>query len=158
MFGKPNGKSLKSSGVKTAGLVIGAKVSDGVAAILPDSVASYKSWGLAIVGLGLAACVNPSTTGGEFVQSALLGMAGKQAYNGVTEVLVPAVAKEDDSTAKGKFMNALIGHNEPSVPASTTQAETIVQAVHAAMPWEPAMLENAWDRPVEKAPFVMKAA
>jgi len=144
MFTKPNGKSFKNSAVQTAGIVLGAKVSDGVAAIMPDSVSSYKSWGLAAAGLVLAACVNPSTTSGNFVQSAFLGMAGKQAYNGVTEVLVPAVAEKDASTTTGKFMNALVGHTASG--QTFVDAET-VKSLGASI-WEPAVEQaSAWNRP-----------
>ena len=147
MFTKPNGKSFKSTAVKTTGIVLGAKVSDGVAAIMPDSVASYKSWGLAAAGLVLAACVNPSTTSGDFVQSTFLGMAGKQLYNGVTEVLVPAVEEKDSTTTTGKFMNAVIGHNQLPMATPIVSADTVKRL--GATIWEPANDQNAWDRPAQ---------
>lgn len=148
MFKKPNGKSIGSSASKVAAIVVGAKVSDGVAAILPESVASYKSWGLAAVGLVLAASVNPSTASGEFTQNALLGMAGKQLYNGVTEVLVPAVEQKDSTTTTGKFMNALIGHENLDV---TT--EELIKQARLGMTWEPAVQESAFDRPAAQKTF-----
>lgn len=155
MFQKPNSANFGKVAVQAAGLTVGAKVSDGVAAIMPESTNSYKSWILAAVGIAVAASVNPSTQSGQFVQSLFLGMGGKQLANGVTEVLTPSVGKQDSTTTTGKFLNAVIGH-----PQDTTVTVTVDEpAARLAMAWDPAFpIDDMFGNRAEKRDAISIAA
>lgn len=145
MFKKPNSKSFTSAAVNVVAFGVGSKVGDGLAAIMPESTQSYKSWILTAAGLVLAASINPTTTSGQAAQSAALGMAGSQLAKAVTEVIVPSVEAKDNSTVTGKFINALVGHS--TVDVATPIAEQIKNAA-LGLPWEPAVeVSNMWERP-----------
>ncbi len=131
MFKKPNQKTITDAAITAASFVAGAKVGDGIAAVMPESVAPYKKWGLAAAGIVLAASISGTTTTAKAAQSAALGMAAKQICDEVTDTLTGAVAVKDSSSVTNKFINAVVGHNEP-VP---------VAALGAA--WN----EGVWDRP-----------
>jgi hypothetical protein len=110
MLKKPNQKTITDAGITAVAFVAGAKVSDGVAAIMPESTASYKRWGLAAAGIVLAASISGTTTTAKAAQSAALGMAAKQLYDEVNIHLKASVAQKTGTTAVDKFTNALVGH------------------------------------------------
>ncbi len=118
MFKKPNQKTITDAGITAVAFVAGAKVGDGIAAIMPDSVAPYKKWGLAAAGIVLAASISGTTPTAKAAQSAALGMAAKQICDEVTESLKAAVApkgavvdgKTVATNATDKFINAVVGH------------------------------------------------
>lgn len=141
MFKKPNQKTITDAGITAVSFVVGAKVGDGIAAVMPESVASYKKWGLAVAGIVIAASISGTTTTAKAAQSAALGMAAKQICDEVTENLTTAVAVKDSSSVTNKFINAVIGHGE-TVP---------VAALAAAWDYAPS---QQWDRPLiaEAAP------
>lgn len=156
MLKKPNSKSFTSAAVNVVAFGVGSKLGDGLAAIMPESTNSYKSWILTAAGLVLAASINPSTTSGQAAQSAALGMAGSQLAKAVTEVITPSVEAKDNTTVTGKFINALVGHSTIDVTA-TPIAEQVKNAL--GMPWEPAVeVENMWERPAAQRNVRVSAA
>ena len=142
MLQKPNKKSFTDAAVRAVALGLGMKVGDGIAAVMPDSVASYKHWIVMALGLAIAASVSTKTTGGIAAQSAALGIAGNGLYNGLTEVISPSVPVQDGSALTGRFVNALVGHKVDAMPA-----------LGNAMQWEPTFeveQANPWERPEEE--------
>lgn len=141
MFKKPNAKSITSVALAGGAIVIGAKVGDGIAAVMPESTASYKRWILGVGGIIAAACINPSTTMAQGAQNAFLGLGAKQLMDEATDTLAAAIpvkvsADATALSATDRFVNAIVGHKE--IP---------VAALGAA--W---MGDNAdmWDRPAEE--------
>lgn len=112
MFQKPTEKTATNPLIMAGSFVVGAKVGDGVAAVMPESTQKYKRWILGILSIGLAACVKTTTTTGVAAQAALVGMAAKQVYDEVNGMLTESVDVQDSSTPTGKFLNAVIGHKE----------------------------------------------
>lgn len=145
MLEKPTTKTLTTVAIQGGSMVAGAKVGDAVAAILPDSMNSYKKIILAVVGIGLAAAIPAKTTGSTIAQSAALGMGGKALYDELTDLLTDAVpvkvAAEGASLAStDKFVNALVGHKDPTLT---------VEGLSAA--WGDDLVnESIWDRPVHQ--------
>jgi len=116
MFKKPNSKTAVSAAVKVGAGIAGAKLSDGLVSVMPESTNNYKKWlvaGIAILG---AATVNAQTTAGEAVQAAFVGMAVKQGTDAVTDMLTESVDPQDNTTTTGKFLNAVIGHKTDVMP------------------------------------------
>lgn len=139
MFTKPNSKSIASVAVAGGAFVIGAKLGDGIAAVIPDSMASYKRFIIAGVGILGAACVEPKTTMAQATQSALIGLGAKQLYDELSDALATAVPVKTDPTATNKFVNALVSTARPAlVPDATVQVGT-------GAPWlgEP---DDIWNR------------
>lgn len=134
MLKKPSQKTITDAGITAIAFVAGAKVGDGIAAVMPESVASYKKWGLAAVGIVLAASISGTTTTAKAAQSAALGMAAKQICDEVTDNLKDAVAVKGGSSVTNKFINAVVGHGENTIP---------VAALAAA--WD--IPSQEWDRP-----------
>lgn len=132
MFKKPNQKTITDAGITAVAFVAGAKVGDGIAAVMPDSVAPYKKWGLAAAGIVLAASISGTTTVAKAAQSAALGMAAKQICDEVTDNLTAAVAVKDSSSVTNKFINAVVGHQSAPVAALAAAWDTPSQI---------------WDRP-----------
>jgi len=146
MLQRPNKKSFTSAAVQAVCLSVGIKVGDGIAALLPESTASYKHWIVGAAGLAIAACVNPSTTAGLAAQSAALGIAANGFYNGITEVITPSVPVQDSASLSGRFVNALVGHKVDALDAAAQDFAAL-----GAANWEPAFeVANAWDRPQEE--------
>lgn len=137
MFKKPNSKTAVSAAVKVGAGIAGAKLSDGIVSVMPESTNNYKKWlvaGIAILG---AASVNAQTTAGEAVQAAFVGMAVKQGTDAVTDMLVDSVDAQDNTTTTGKFLNAVIGH-KTDVVAPVLPAEQLNRARLRNPVWEPA--------------------
>lgn len=132
MLKKPTTKSVTSAAVQIGSGVAGAKLSDGVVAILPDSLGKAKKPLLALVALGVAASVNASSTGGQIVQAACAGMAIKQGTDAVTEAIIPMIAPKDNTKALNRFLNGVIGHNNTT--ASTV--ERFAQLNATSMDWQ----------------------
>lgn len=133
MLKKPNQKSITDAGITAVAFVAGAKVGDGIAAVMPDSVASYKKWGLAAAGIVLAASISGTSTTAKAAQSAALGMAAKQICDEVTENLTAAVAVKSGASVTNKFINAVVGH---------------APAVGLAAAWDTP--SQVWDRPMQE--------
>lgn len=139
MLKKPTAKTVTSIALAGGAIVLGAKIGDGVSAVMPASANSYKRWILGVGGIVAAACINPSTTAAQAVQNGLLGLGAKQLYDEATDTLAEAVPVKvsADATALGatdRFVNALVGHKE--VPVASL-----------GMSWEGS--EAIWDRPLE---------
>jgi hypothetical protein len=134
MLKKPSQKTITDAGVTAVAFVAGAKVGDGIAAIMPESVAPYKKWGLAAAGIVLAASISGTTTTSKAAQSAALGMAAKQICDEVTENLTAAVAVKAGTSVTDKFINAVVGHGENPVPVAKLAAA-----------WD--IPSQEWDRP-----------
>lgn len=115
MFQKPTSKTVMSSAMKVGAGVAGAKVSDGLVNIMPESVSEYKKLIVCGVSLLAAAAINPKTTAGEAVQAALVGAGIKQGADALTDMLVPSVEKKTDNTITSKFINGIVGHNDVEV-------------------------------------------
>lgn len=126
--------------------IAGAKLSDGIAAALPDSTNSYKKWGIFGVSALLAMCFNPSTTGGKIAQSAFAGMAIKQGSDALSEALVPTIAAKTGGKWTDKFVNAVVGH-DAAVPSAEAAARS---ALNSAIFWEPA--EEVQQSPMASQP------
>jgi len=120
MFQKPTSKTVMSSAMKVGAGVAGAKVSDGLVNIMPESVSEYKKLIVCGVSLLAAAAINPKTTAGEAVQAALVGAGIKQGADALTDMLVPSVEKKTDNTITSKFINGIVGHNDVEVIPTKT--------------------------------------
>ncbi|MBB1193551.1 hypothetical protein DNC80_07695 [Flavobacterium sp. SOK18b] len=136
MFTKPTGKSLSSAATMAGALVVGAKVGDGVSALMPESVASYKRYIIGLGAVALAACINPKTTLSQAGQNALIGAGVKQLYDEVSDSLAAAIPVKESSTATNRFVNAVVGHTELSLAPTLGSSW---QGDSSAM----------WDRPQE---------
>jgi len=136
MFQKPSQSSAMSSVVKIGAGVAGAKLSDGVVNVMPDSTNNYKKLLVTGVALLAAASVNPKTTAGEAVQAAFIGMAVKQGTDYVTDMLKDSVPVQDNQTTTGKFLNAVIGHSTDV--ATTTATARLGRSLRNPVEWEPA--------------------
>ena len=110
MFKSPNSKTIGTAAVAVGAGVVGAKVSDGIVALMPDSTAKYKKLAVAAVALLGAASVEAKTTAGTAVQASLVGMAIKQGADFVTDQLTANVAPKDNSSKLNQFINAVVGH------------------------------------------------
>lgn len=122
MFQKPTSKTITSAAVKVGAGVVGAKVSDGAVAIMPDSAKDYAKPIVALAALAVAACMSPKSTGEEAVQAAFVGAALKQGTDYVTELLTDNVDAKDNSTTLNKFVNGLVGH--PTIDAAPLRVAT----------------------------------
>ena len=138
MFKKPNVKSVTSAGVTTLAIVAGAKLGDGIVAVMPDSTASFKKILVGGIALLAAASVDAKTQTAQAAQSALIGIGAKQILDEVTENLTSAVAVKDNSTITNKFINAVVGHTEAKVPIAN-----LPEGTKAAWLGEPSQV---WDR------------
>lgn len=142
MFKKPNSKTAVSAAVKVGAGIAGAKLSDGLVSVMPESTNNYKKWlvaGIAILG---AASVNAQTTAGEAVQAAFVGMAVKQGTDAVTDMLTETVDPQDNTTTTGKFLNAVIGHKTDVVTTVETTANKSLGSLRNPV-WEPAPVRMA---------------
>jgi hypothetical protein len=148
MFKKPSQKTITDAGITAVAFVAGAKVGDGIAAVMPESVAPYKKWGLAAAGIILAASISGTTTTAKAAQSAALGMAAKQICDEVTETLKSAVTQKGTADANGKivatamtdkFINAVVGHEGLGSPYALAAA------------WD--IPSQEWDRPLIAEPI-----
>jgi hypothetical protein len=140
MFQKPNKKSFTDSAVQAVALGLGMKVGDGIAAVMPDSVSSYKHWIVMALGLAIAASVSTKTTSGLAAQSAALGIAGNGFYYGISEVISPSVpTAETPTTTSEKFVKALV---------EGRALGNAYQPLGNAFQWEPAyeVGDGNWDR------------
>lgn len=137
MFQKPSQSSAMSSVVKIGAGVAGAKLSDGVVSVMPESTNNYKKLLVTGVALLAAASVNPKTTAGEAVQAAFVGMAVKQGSDYVTDMLKDSVPVQDNQTTTGKFLNAVIGHTTDVSP-TPVQASRLGRSLRNPVDWEPA--------------------
>lgn len=141
----PSASTATDTSLKLGFGIVGAKLSDGIAAALPDSTNKYKKWTIAGVAFLGAMCFNPSTTGGVIAQSSLLGMAIKQGADAFSDALVPVIEARTGGTGTDKFINALVGHPTATVTVPT-DVKAKFAALNAAMQWEPA-------EAVEQSPF-----
>lgn len=115
MFTKPNGKSITSTALAAGSLVVGSKVGDGLAAVMPESVAPYKRWIIGVGAVVAAACIAPKTTVAQASQNALLGMGAKQLYDELTDQLTTAIPIKEATTSGQRFVNAVVtGLNAPA--------------------------------------------
>ncbi len=113
--------------------IAGAKLSDAIAASLPDSTNGYKKWVIAAAALGAAMCFNPVTTGGKIAQAGFVGMAVKQGSDAISDALVPTIAARTGGKWTDKFVNALVGHDQTVTVSADTAKRS---ALNAAMYWE----------------------
>ncbi|AOZ99602.1 hypothetical protein [Flavobacterium commune] len=141
MFQKPTTKSFAAVAIETGAFVAGAKVGDGIVAVMPDSVSSYRRYLVAGMTLLAAACVAPKTTMAQAAQNALIGAGAKQLYDELSETLAGAIPVTAGSSTTNKFVNAVVGHS----PDAALVADTSQVGVGAWL-GEP---ENMWDRPAE---------
>jgi len=142
LFQMPTSSTATEVAIIGVSGITGAKLSDAIAASLPDSTNKYKKWAIAGAAVVAAMCFNSSTTGGKVAQSALAGMAIKQGSDAISEALVPTIAARTGGKWTDKFVNALVGH-DAVVPVTETAARS---ALNAAMFWEAA-------EEVQQSPF-----
>jgi hypothetical protein len=142
MLTKPNTKNIASAAVTAGAFVAGAKIGDGIAAVIPESMAPYKRYIIAGVSIIAAACVVTKTTIAQAGQSALIGMGAKQLYEELTDALATAVPVKEATTTTNKFVNAIV---DPSRKASITVPTTAVNS-----PWLGEPGGDIWDRPYEQ--------
>ena len=135
MIKKPSQKTVVNNATKIGAGIVGAKLSDGVAAIMPESTNSYKKGAIALVSLVAAASIDSKTTAGEVVQSALVGMAIKQGSDAITEMLVPAIDPQDGTKTAGKFINAVVGHDSTSTPPPATTQRMLNRSINSPYQW-----------------------
>lgn len=141
MLKTPNSNTIGNAAVMVGAGVVGAKISDGIVAILPDSIAKYRKFlvaGLALVG---AASVDGKTTTGKAVQASLVGAAIKQGSDAATELLATNVDPKDNTTVTGRFVNAVVGHSTAMPPVATTVGQTATPTSrlgNAYVDWVPA--------------------
>ena len=148
---KPTTKTITNAGITAVSFVAGAKIGDGIAAVMPESTAPYKKIALGVAGILLAASVNAKTPASQAAQSALLGMGAKQILDEVTDQLTTAVAKQATVGADGvattstvqKFINGAVGHLNPSGLGSA----------YLSAAWDTPVAESVWDRPLLAEPI-----
>lgn len=140
MFKKPNGKSVTNAVATAGAFVVGAKVGDGVSALMPASTDGYKRLILGVGGIIAAACINPSTTMAQGAQNAFLGLGAKQLYDELSDTLTDAIpikaatATEPLGTTD-KFLNAIVGHKDVATAALGSA-------------WEGDNADDIWSRPL----------
>jgi hypothetical protein len=118
MLKTPSTKAITGVIATGGAMVLGAKIGDGIAAIMPDSTKAYKKWAIAGVSMIAAASMSTTSTTGKVAVNALVGMGVKQLYDelsGALEVAIPI--KENTSTAN-RFVNAIVGHTDPMLIGS----------------------------------------
>jgi len=152
MFKKPNVKSVTSAGVTALAIVAGAKIGDGIVAVMPDSTASFKKILVGGIALIAAASVDAKTQTAQAAQSALIGIGVKQICDEVTEQLtkaVPAQGKVDAvtnvttaTTVTEKFINGVVGHGLGVASLGSSWD---------ASSWDQAPTQM-WDRPLIEEP------
>jgi hypothetical protein len=126
---------------------VGAKLGDGVAAILPTP---YGKIACLALGLAVTAFADGSKMSGAAVQGAGIGMAVNAGAGLLSDALKPQIAPQDASTTTGKFLNAVIGHQDADVLALATVSTARLNSPYQAA-WEPAMPveaanDTAWNR------------
>ena len=125
---------------KTAVMVgsgaVGAKLGDGIAAIMP---APYGKVVALAAGIALAAFADGGKMSGAAVQGAGLGLAVNAGAGLLSDALKPSIDPQDPSTMTGKFLNAVIGHNALDAAAFTTVDVAARLGAPYSAPWEPAM-------------------
>lgn len=148
-FQKPTQKGITEGAVSAVAIVAGAKIGDGIAAIMPESTSAYKTWALAAAGIVAAACIKGTSSTDKALQNACIGIGVKQLYNGVTEVLTNAVdAKVPTSkdvasaTFADKLQDGIVGHTPEVVAGSPYYA--LSAAWDAGTP-----SADMWDRPAD---------
>lgn len=141
-------KTLNQNIGKTAIMVgagvAGAKISDGIVAIMPESTAKYKKAlvaGLALIG---AAAVGGKTATTQALQAGLAGVAIKQGSDFTTDQLAGSVAPKDNTTMTGRFVNAVVGHSTAQYVAPVLQNSPVTisptsRLGNAYVDWVPAM-------------------
>lgn len=117
MLTKPSTKTVTGAAFTAGALVLGAKVGDGVSALMPASANSYKKLAIGAAAIIAAACISPKTTVSQAVQNGLIGMGTKQLYDELTDTLAEAIPVKVslDASALGvtdRFLNAVVGHKE----------------------------------------------
>lgn len=137
MLKKPTSKTTMSSALKVGAGIAGAKLSDGLVSVMPESTNNYKKFLVAGLSVLAAASINSNSTAGEAVQAAFVGMAVKQGTDAVTDMLVESVDAQDNTTTTGKFLNAVIGHKTEAAPVETTVAKSLGRSLRNPI-WEPA--------------------
>ena len=125
MFKTPNSKTITNAAVVVGSGVVGAKVSDGVVAIIPESAQKYAKGIVLAAALIGAASVNSSTTTGTAVQSAFVGMAIKQGADMLTEAIKPQIAAKESSSVANRFINAVVGHNDTDGAIATIEGAAV---------------------------------
>jgi hypothetical protein len=147
MFKKPNTKTITGVATRGAAIVVGAKVGDGLNAVMPDSVASYKRWIIGVGALAAAAFINPTTTIAQVSQDGLVGMGAKQLIDELSSTLsaaIPVKPKLEGAKASlsAKFMDAVIDPSRLAAPSYML-----------GQSWQG---DNAdmWARPQESAPML----
>lgn len=149
MLQKPTSKTVMSSAMKVGAGVAGAKVSDGLVNIMPESVSDYKKLIVCGVSLLAAAAINPKTTAGEALQAALVGAGIKQGADALTDMLVPSVERKSNDSITNKFINGVIGHND------TVVTESVAARLSNPVYWQPEnLLEVEQPMRVTEASFV----
>lgn len=139
MLKKPNTKTIIGVTAKVGAFVIGAKVGDGISAVMPDSTNGYKKWAIAGVSIMAAAFINPTTAMAKAGQNALIGMGTKQIYDELSDTLAEAIPVKSADTTSNKFVNAVVGHKEASLNDTTPGLSAAWQGEGSDM----------WDRPSE---------
>lgn len=146
MLKKPDSKSITTIAIQGGSMVVGAKIGDGLAALAPDSMNSYKRIALGIIGIALAASIPAKTTASTAAQSAALGMGVKQLYDEVNDALTDAVtikvaADGAALSSTDKFVNALVGHKTPELALAGL-----------SVAWGNDLVdESIWERPAHAA-------
>lgn len=139
---KPNGKSIAGVAVNAGSFVVGAKLGDGISAVFPDSMASYKGYILAGVSILAAACISPKSTMEQAAQSALVGLGAKQLYDEFTGALEGAVVAKPATSTTNKFVNALVSTSRPP----GIDPAVVSPGITGAWLGQPG---DVWDRPEE---------
>ena len=126
MLTKPSTKTVTGAAFTAGALVLGAKVGDGVSALMPASANSYKKLAIGAAAIIAAACISPKTTVSQAVQNGLIGMGTKQLYDELTETLKEAIpvkvqlvdanGAKAELAATDRFVQAVVGHlGSPSI-------------------------------------------
>lgn len=154
MLTKPNQKTLTSAALTAGAFVAGAKVGDGLAAVMPASTNGYKRYLLAVAAIGIAASINPKTTATQGAQNALLGLGAKQLYDELTDTLTDAIPIKLQTTtaplnSTDRFVNAIVGHSEKDsyTPESNLPGKT---GAWLGSAWEGDNADDMWSRPLEE--------
>lgn len=155
MLTKPNQKTITSAALTAGAFVAGAKVGDGLAAVMPASTNGYKRYILAFAAIGIAASINAKTTATQGAQNALLGLGAKQLYDELTDTLTDAIQIKLQTTtaplnSTDRFVNAIVGHSEKDslIPAANLPGASNGAWLGSA--WEGDNADDMWNRPLEE--------
>ncbi len=114
-FKTPTGKTIGTALETAGGVIIGAKLSQGVAPLFNDTLGlNDPMYGqLAVIGIGglLAAAATGNDTAAKWLRNSGIGMVVQQGKDLIADLAQPMLPEKDGSTVN-EFINNLFGNNQ----------------------------------------------